>query len=127
MKQTKSDWDDIEIPQGKRTKKYRFFEILPGFTSYAMILVLFILSVVSPALGSIYLLVIITITLVKAVGVAYRTVQGYTIVKKAEKVNWRRRMVDLEKPPEAYERLYAAEVRRLNLLNIVLYLFNQIG
>lgn len=125
MKQTKSDWDDIEIPQGKRTKKYRFFEILPGFTSYAMILVLFILSVVSPALGSIYLLVIITITLVKAVGVAYRTVQGYTIVKKAEKVNWRRRMVDLEKPHEAYERLYAAEVRRLNLLNIARHRHNK--
>lgn len=115
---TKSDWADNEIPQGKRTKKYRFFEILPGALSYLMIILLFVLSIVSPALGSIYLLIIITITLVKAVGVAYRTVQGYEIVKKAEKVNWRKRMEDLEKPHEAYERLYEAEVKRLRLLDL---------
>ena len=59
----RSDWADNEIPQGKRTKKYRFFEILPGALSYSMIIMLFVLSFVSPALGSIYLLIIITITL----------------------------------------------------------------
>ena len=114
----RSDWADNEIPQGKRTRKYRFFEILPGALSYSMIIALLVLSFVSPALGSIYLLIIITITLVKAVGVAYRTVQGYNIVKKAEKVDWRKRMEDLENPHEVYERLYSAEVKRLKLLDL---------
>ena len=121
----RSDWADNEIPQGKRTKKYRFFEILPGALSYSMIIMLFVLSFVSPALGSIYLLIIITITLVKAVGVAYRTVQGYETVKKAERVDWRQRMVDLEKPHAAYERLYISEIKRLKLLDIALMKHNK--
>jgi hypothetical protein len=115
---TKSDWADNEIPQGLRTRKYRFFEILPGFFSYFLIALLIILSIVAPVFGSIYLLVIITITLVKAVGVAYRTVQGYNIVKRAEKVDWHQRMIDLETPHDSYERHYEAEVRRLKLLDI---------
>ena len=115
---TKSDWADNEIPQGKRTLKYRIFEILPGALSYSMIIVLVVLSILWPAAGSIYLLFIITITLVKAVGVAFRTVQGYNTVKKAEKVNWRQRVVDLETPHESYERHYSAEVKRLKLLDI---------
>ena len=52
---------DLEIPMGKRTKLYRALEILPGFLSYAMIIALFVLSWISPVLGSIYLLFIITI------------------------------------------------------------------
>lgn len=115
---TKSDWADNEIPQGKRTLKYRIFEILPGALSYSMIIVLVVLSIFWPTAGSIYLLFIITITLVKAVGVAFRTVQGYSTVKKAEKVNWRQRVVDLETPHESYERHYSAEVKRLKLLDI---------
>ena len=115
---TKSDWADNEIPQGLRTRKYRFFEILPGFTAYFLIILLVILSVVWPVGGSIYLLIIITITLVKAVGVAFRTVQGYGIVKKAERVNWRQRVIDLETPHESYERHYSAEVKRLKLLSL---------
>ena len=96
--------EDLEIPLGKRTKKYRFFEILPGALSYAMVGLLFVLSMINPALGAIYLLVIITTTLVKAVGVAYRTIQGYEVVKKAERVDWRKRLEDLATPHEAYER-----------------------
>ena len=98
--------NDLEIPLGKRTLKYRLFEILPGVLSYGMIILLVVLSIVNPTLGAIYLLLIITSTLVKAVGVAYRTVQGYGIVKKAERVNWRERYEDLAKPHKNYERLY---------------------
>ncbi|MBQ6486500.1 glycosyltransferase family 2 protein [Candidatus Saccharibacteria bacterium] len=115
---TKSDWADNEIPQGKRTRKYRFFEILPGVLSYSIIIILIVLSIVSPALGSIYLLAIIAITLVKAVGVAYRTVQGYNTVKRAERVDWHKRVEDLKDPHEAYERLYSTEVKRLKLLDV---------
>lgn len=101
----RSDWADLEIPLGKRTKKYRLLEILPGALSYTMIILLFALSIISPALGSYYLLLIIAVTLVKAVGIVYRTIQGYNAAKRAEKVNWHERLVDLEAPHERYEEL----------------------
>lgn len=101
----RSDWADLEIPLGKRTKKYRLLEILPGALSYIMIILLFALSIISPALGSYYLLLIIAVTLVKAVGIVYRTIQGYNAAKRAEKVNWHERLVDLETPHERYEEL----------------------
>lgn len=97
---------NLEIPQGKRTPLYRFLEILPGVISYGAIILLFVLSWLSPVLGAIYLFIIIASTLVKAVGVAYRTIQGYEVIKHAERVDWRSRMEDLEHPHDAYERLH---------------------
>ena len=102
---------NLEIPMGKRTKKYRFFEILPGLISYGAIILLFILSLIDPVLGSIYLFIIIASTLVKAISVAYRTVQGYNVIKRAERIDWRTRLEDLANPHEAYERLHDADSR----------------
>ena len=96
---------NLEIPQGKRTPLYRFLEILPGAISYGAIILLFILSIVNPVLGAIYLFALIASTLVKAIGVAYRTIQGYEVIKRAGRVDWRGRMQDLEHPHESYERL----------------------
>ncbi|MGF2565480.1 hypothetical protein ACQUWZ_26800, partial [Ralstonia pseudosolanacearum] len=84
---------------------YRFFEILPGAISIFAIALLFVLSFIDPIFGAIYLFFVISTTLVKAVSVAYRTVQGYNVMKRAESVNWRKRIEDLENPHEAFERL----------------------
>ena len=97
---------NLEIPQGKRTKMYRFLEILPGLISYGAIILLFVLSWLDPVIGAIYLFILIASTLVKAIGIAYRTVQGYEVIKRAGRVDWRKRMEDLEHPHEAYERLH---------------------
>ncbi|MBQ6375485.1 hypothetical protein IJJ37_00935 [Candidatus Saccharibacteria bacterium] len=96
---------NLEIPQGKRTRLYRCLEILPGAISYGAIILLFVLSWVDPVLGAIYLFVLIATTLVKAVGTAYRTVQGYEVMKRAERVDWRGRVEDLANPHAAYERI----------------------
>ena len=96
---------NLEIPQGKRTKLYRFLEILPGLISYSAIILLFLLSWLDPVLGAIYLFILISSTLVKAIGVAYRTVQGYKVIERAGRVDWRGRIEDLEHPHESYERL----------------------
>lgn len=96
---------NLEIPQGKRTRLYRSLEIIPGLVSYGAIILLFVLSLVSPILGAVYLFTIIASTLVKAVGVAYRTIQGYEVLKRAGRVDWRKRVEDLENPHEAFERL----------------------
>lgn len=96
---------NLEIPQGRRTKLYRFFEILPGAISYGAIILLFVLSWLDPILGTIYLFILIASTLVKAIGVAYRTVQGYEVIKRAGRVDWRGRINDLSNPHAAYERI----------------------
>lgn len=96
----------LEIPLGRRTPLYRFLEILPGALSYLSVIALFLLSWISPFLGSIYILVIIAITFVKALGTAFRTIQGYRVVKKAERVNWRERLLQLDDPHRFYEELH---------------------
>ena len=96
---------NLEIPQGKRTRLYRFLEILPGAVSYGAIILLFVLSLIDPVLGAIYLFALIATTLVKAVGVAYRTIQGYEVIKRAERVDWRKRIEGLSDPHTSYEKL----------------------
>ena len=100
---------NLEIPQGKRTLTYRLLEILPGAISYGAIILLFILSLVAPVLGTIYLFALIASTLVKAVGVAFRTIQGYKVVKRATRIDWHQRLEDLENPHDSYERLRGEE------------------
>ena len=41
---------DLDLPLGKRTKLYRFFEILPGVLSYALVILLFVLSWINPTM-----------------------------------------------------------------------------
>ena len=96
---------NLEIPQGKRTPLYRFLEILPGAISYGAIILLFLLSWLNPILGAIYLFILISATLVKAISTAYRTVQGYKVIKRASRVDWRHRVEDLADPHAAYERI----------------------
>ena len=96
---------NLEIPQGKRKPLYRFLEIFPGAVSYGAIILLFLLSWLDPVIGSIYLFAIIAATLVKAIAVAYRTVQGYEVIKRAGRVDWAKRLQDLESPHESFERL----------------------
>lgn len=118
----------VELPLGKRTKLYRFFEILPGALSYTAVVALFVLSWINPVLGTIYLLLIVAITLVKAVATAFRTIQGYKVVRRAERVDWRKRLLDLEDAHAAYERLhgrsdtsygFAEHVQNLRLMSVV--------
>ena len=95
----------VEIPFGKRKPLYRFFEILPGLLSFGMVALLFILSAINPILGTIYLLILISVTLIKAIGTAFRTVQGHKTLEAAMRVDWHNRLEDLKKSHESYERL----------------------
>ena len=119
---------DLELPQGKRTPLYRFFEILPGVLSYIAVIALFVVSWLNPMLGAIYVLIVVAITFVKAIATAFRTIQGYEVMQKAERVNWAQRLADLEDPHAAYERLYdrsddsyglAEHVQNLRLMSTV--------
>ena len=92
---------DIEIPLGKRTRFYRFFEMLPGILSYTLIILPIILSFISPLLGAIFVIFYIMTYFVKAIAMAYRTIQGYNTLQQAQKIDWRARLDDLEDPEAA--------------------------
>jgi hypothetical protein len=96
---------DLEIPLGKRTLSYRLFEMLPAVASYGSIILLFVFSFFSPLLASIYLMLIVITLIVKAIGIAYRTIGGRNQLEKAQKVDWNERLSDLENPTQSYTRL----------------------
>ena len=96
---------DLEIPLGKRKLSYRLFEMLPAVLSYGAIILLVVLSIISPLLAAIYLMLIIITLLVKAVGIAYHTIGGRNRLEKAQKVNWKARLAELEHPSESFDRL----------------------
>jgi len=96
---------DLEIPLGKRTLKYRLFEMLPAVASYGALALIFILSLISPILAAIYLLIVIITLLVKAVGVAIHMISGKRRLDATQNVNWNARLADLEDTSESYKRL----------------------
>ncbi|AKM80739.1 TPA: hypothetical protein DDX46_05405 [Candidatus Saccharibacteria bacterium] len=89
---------DIEIPLGKRTKKYRFYEMLPAILSYGAVILLIVLSLIDPLLAALYLVTVIITTLIKAIGIAVHTIRGRNRLESAQKVNWRARLDQLEDP-----------------------------
>lgn len=114
---------DLEIPLGKRTRQYRFFEMLPGLLSYGALILMVVLSLISPLLAAIYLLLVVITLLVKAVTIAYHTIFGYQRLDNSHKVDWSRRLEDLEDPQAAFDRLNRGRVSkefgsRLHLENL---------
>ncbi|HWT39738.1 MAG TPA: hypothetical protein VN081_00450 [Dongiaceae bacterium] len=94
---------DFELPLGKRTKFYRFFEMVPAIISYGAFILLIVLSLISPLLAAIYLILIIIVLLVRAVGIIYHTLRGHSRLIKAQRVHWAERLHELENPAKAYE------------------------
>lgn len=116
---------NLEIPLGRRTLKYRFFEILPAFLSFGAIILMIILSAVSPFLASVYLLTIISTLLIKAITIAHDIVMGYKNIERAQKINWRARLEDFENPEKtingltAYKKEYQIDQHYRNLEEII--------
>ena len=94
---------DLELPLGKRTKLYRFFEILPAALSYGMLLLLVVLAVVNPLWAAIYLLLLIITVFVKSIGIAYHTIRGHNQLVRAQRADWHTRLLELEHPAKSLE------------------------
>jgi cellulose synthase/poly-beta-1,6-N-acetylglucosamine synthase-like glycosyltransferase len=94
---------DLELPLGKRSLKYRMFEMLPAIISYGALILLVVLSLISPILAAVYLMLVIITLLVKAAGIAYHTIYGRARLEDAQKVDWHQRLVDMQNAKSAYE------------------------
>lgn len=95
---------DLELPLKKRTRMYRFFEMVPAILSYGMLLLLIILSLISPLAAAVYLLLVIIAVLVKAVGIAIHTITGRSRLDQAQKIHWHDRLMQLEDPVATYQK-----------------------
>jgi hypothetical protein len=93
---------DLEIPLNKRTRLYRFFEMVPALLSYGMLILLVVLSLISPLAAAVYLLLLIITVLVKAVGIAAHTISGRNRLNQAQMIDWRHRLDQLEDPVASY-------------------------
>lgn len=96
---------DLELPIAKRTKWYRFWEMVPALLSYGMLALMIVLSFVNPLWASIYLLLLIITLLVRAIGIAYYSIRGHIKLTQARSIDWRQRLDDLEDPLVAFEKL----------------------
>ncbi len=110
---------EFELPLGKRTRFYRFFERVPAILSYGAFILLIVLSLISPLLAAIYLLLIIITLLVRSVLIAYDTLRGHSRLMKSQKVDWLHRLHDMEDPSAAYETRRHESTRGYGLLQHV--------
>lgn len=79
--------------------------MLPAILSYGAIILLVVLSLLSPLLAAIYLMFIIITLIVKAIGIAYHTIGGRNRLEKAQKVDWKSRLAELETPELSYKKI----------------------
>lgn len=88
---------DIEIPYAKdRSRWYRFFEMLPGLTSYLLLVLPFILTLINVTAACIFMLLYLLIFVSRGFGVAIRALQGYYTMEKHRKLPWRQMLAELE-------------------------------
>src|SRR4051812_22286345 len=80
---------DLEIPlEAERKAHYRFFEILPGFLSWTLILLPLILSLLNATLAVFFVLFYLLIFFTRGVGYSLRAIGGYRTMKKHMRLNW---------------------------------------
>jgi len=110
---------DLELPLGKRTKMYRFFEMVPAIISYGAFVLLIVLSIVSPLLAAIYLMAVIIVLLVRATGIVYHTVTGHRRLVKTQELDWAHRLSELEDPAASFEKHQHGHSRGYGMLSHV--------
>lgn len=106
---------DLEIPLKKRSRWYRFFEMVPALVSWGSIILLVVLSLWNPLLAGIYILLIIVTLLIKATGIAYHTLKGSRTIGRAQKVDWHSRLMDLTDPVAAFVRVQKSSLKELGM------------
>jgi len=115
---------DIEIPlEQERTKRYRFFEILPGAISWSMLALPFVLSLINVTLAAVFVLVYLLINFTRGIAGAIRGLQGYHTMRSHQRLPWRQMVRELEagevanrqvkRPKWHYQALERAKVQPL--------------
>ena len=86
---------DIEIPL-KRSRRYRFFEILPGALSWTVLFLPLILSLVNVTVAAAFIFLYILIYLTRAFAISIRALQGYHRMREHQKLDWQQLVSEVE-------------------------------
>jgi cellulose synthase/poly-beta-1,6-N-acetylglucosamine synthase-like glycosyltransferase len=92
---------DLEIPIGKRTPMYRFFEIFPGAVTIGLLLAPVILVFINPLFSALFIIAYIIFWFVRAIGMAFRIVQSHRTMTRASAIDWQERLAELDTPETA--------------------------
>ncbi len=88
---------DIEIPLEKdRHGWYRFFEILPGVTSWSMLALPFVLSLINVDIAAAFVLAYLLINFIRGMAGAIRAIEGYRTMRQHQQLPWRQMLAELE-------------------------------
>jgi hypothetical protein len=108
----------FEIPLvAERGVSYRFFEILPGFLSWTILLLPFVLAFVSVAASAFIMLAYLILWFIKAMALNIRVLQGFRTLKAHQKVAWQDLIDDIGKPKAEAE--HAPDWHQRNLDRIL--------
>lgn len=99
--------DKLELPVGPRTRTYRLFEATPAIISFTAIGLVFILPLIDAMVGAAYVLIIVGLTLIRALRGAIDVSRGFVRYRRSSRVDWGARLLDIERtmdglPPRPY-------------------------
>ncbi len=117
---------NIEIPYKEdRSRRYLFFEKLPGMLSWSILLLPFVLSAFWPIALVYGLIVYLLIWFAKAVGMNVRVIEGWRKLKQHQKLDWAQLLKELEagevtdpgaqRPKWHYDNLLRTQVQPLKI------------
>ena len=87
----------IEIPYVKeRSRRYRFFEMLPGLLTWGILALPFVLSLFIPIVAVLFVIAYLTLWFAKTVGLNVRALQGYRMITMQQKLPWNEMLADLK-------------------------------
>lgn len=108
--------ESLELPVGKRTLKYRFFEMLPGLLSWSLLIFVPVISFLDKTslFAAGFILLFMISWFYRAVGMAFRTLQGYKRMKNSETIPWLEWLNHLENPEDVINKLQQKKARSSN-------------
>ena len=89
----------------EKRKLMRFFEILPGALTWTTLIGLFILSLVSPKILSIFMIFFIVLWLMRVVFMSFRLIHGYILHLREMKIDWNDLLQKLP-PQNSWRKIY---------------------
>lgn len=109
----------IEIPlKSEKSRRYRFFEILPGALSWSILLAPVLLSLINASITAVIIIAYFLLWFVRAIGLNIRVLQGYRTQQKHLKFDWQRMIDELEdlkasSPSKTIPKFHAEIVKRV--------------
>ncbi len=87
----------IEIPYNhEKSRRYKFFEKIPGLLTWTILITPFVLSIVNPTLCVLLIIAYLLLWFVKSFGLTVRSLQGYRVIQRSMKLPWDQLVRELE-------------------------------